>query len=142
MPGATDLATVFRDTDYRVRLAGGGHASIRIGRPLPPALRPLVAADTHWAFVTAWNPRARYRPRAANRTAQRALLEALRAAPGTERILAGIGIGRDWREPGLFAIGTPLAVLDALLRRFDQVAMVVGVGHDNAGLHWNDAIAP
>jgi nucleotide-binding universal stress UspA family protein len=121
------LLAAYRATDYRVRLPRGGWASIRVGEALPDALGPLVG-DRPWSFVTAWNPRSRPMPRAANRQAQRALLAALRERSDVALIRAGIGAGSDWREPSLFVVGPGPDAMDTLALRFDQNAYVHGHG--------------
>lgn len=121
------LLAAYLATDYRVRLRRGGWASIRIGEALPVALAAWV--DGHpWSFVTAWNPGSRHLPRAANRKAQHALLVSLRGCPETVLVAAGVGVGADWREASLFAVGPSMAAMDALARRFGQNAYVHGCG--------------
>ncbi|GAP67241.1 hypothetical protein MBSD_n2558 [Mizugakiibacter sediminis] len=134
MPASEALRRAWLATQYRVRLPRGGYAAIRIGAPLPAALRPLlVAEDEPWGFITAWNPRAQARGRAANRAAQRALLQALRERGA--RLRAGTGVGADgWREPSLFALGIDFDALDALAARFEQAAIVRGRGGGRAEL--------
>ena len=123
------LLAAYLATDYRVRLARGGWASIRIDAPLPAALAALTGARP-WGFLTAWNPGSSPCPRQHNRQAQRALLAALRELPGTAAIRAGIGVGPDidgsWREASLFVTGPAVPALDALARRFGQNAYVHG----------------
>lgn len=125
------LLAAYLATEYRVRLPQGRWATIRIGEPLPPALRTL-AGDLPWAFITAWNPGSSPRPRAWNRQAQRALLASLRALAEVRAIRAGIGVGAEWRESSLFVTGAGSAALDALARRHVQHAYV----------HGRDALAP
>lgn len=117
------LLAAYLATDYRVRLARGGWASIRVGAPLPAALAALTG-ERPWGFLTAWNPASSPLPRQQNRQAQRALLAALRELPGTVEIRAGVGIDAGWREASLFVIGPGVAALDALARRFGQHAYV------------------
>jgi hypothetical protein len=136
------LSDIYLRSEYRVRLARGGYASIRIHRALPTALASyLPEADAPWGFITAWNPRSTPQPRATNRAAQRRLLAALRAQVPDARVCAGVGVadgvdtaGRRWREPSLFAAGVPFAVLDALMLRFGQHAIVRGAGTGSAEL--------
>lgn len=132
------LLAAYRHTDYRVRLAAGGHASIRIGQPLPALLGALLAdAAEGWLLITAWNPASRPQPRAMNRLAQRDLCAALRAA-GARCLHASVGVGASgWREPSLFAIGPSAAAAEVLMRRFGQNAVVRGVGTGPAQLAFN-----
>jgi hypothetical protein len=128
------LLAAYRGTDYRVRLAGGGHASIRIGHPLPATLSAW--ADGHpWGYITAWNPRSQPHSRTRNRQSQRMLLAALRELPSTRLIAAGVGVGTDgWNEPSLFVVGPSTGQLDTLARRFGQHGYVCGLGDGAAEL--------
>lgn len=133
MPLPEAIWRAWRETDYRVRLARGGCAVIRVGQPLPAALRGFLhGPDEPWGFVTAWNPVSVAQPRFANRMRQRELRDVLRAQGF--RFLAGAGVGPDgWREPSLFVCGIDFDTLDALSRRFRQAAIVRGGGE--AELH-------
>ncbi|TAM57903.1 MAG: DUF3293 domain-containing protein [Rhodanobacter sp.] len=126
---------MFQATDYRVRLPRGGWATIRIGEPLPAALR-VLAGTQPWGFVTAWNPRAQACSRQRNRHAQRQLLAALRASPGCVAIRPALGVGDRWREPSLFLIGLDTAALDVLAARHGQLAYVHGEAGGPARLRW------
>lgn len=129
------LLAAYRATEYRVRLARGGHAVIHIDRPLPPELRSLAQA-LPWGFITAWNPRSKSISRADNRLAQWALLAHLRALPETVAIRPGAGVAGDgrWQEPSFWVIGPTTASFDALAHRFDQWGYVHGVGASPAQL--------
>lgn len=140
MPPA-DLVDAYGRTDYRVRLAWDDYATIRVGKPLPEALQVLLPdVDAPWGFITAWNPYSEERPCAANRAAQRRLRDALRMQAPTSRISAGIGVGavdadgKQWREPSLFVAGASFELLDALMLRFGQHAIVRGAGNSLAQL--------
>jgi hypothetical protein len=136
MPIPPDTLRNFLDTDYRVRLPQGGWAVIRIGEPLPRALKGYLDDErTPWGFITAWNPFARPASRARNRTAQRELLSALREFGTTPRAGVGVGKGQEkWREPSLFVTGLDFDAMDALGRRFEQAAIVRGIGSRKAEL--------
>ncbi|AIF47685.1 DUF3293 domain-containing protein [Dyella japonica] len=123
------LLAAYRATDYRVRLARGGWATIRIDQPLPPALGAL-AEDHPWGFITAWNPRSEPSPRPRNRAALRDLLIALRVLPETVAIRPARGVGSDgqWKEPSLWVVGPDVSTLDPLARRFRQIGYVHGQG--------------
>ena len=127
------LRRAWLETGYRVRLPRGGSAVIRIGEPLPRALHDFLRDESEpWGFITAWNPRAQIAPRSFNRARQRELRNALRAS--NARCRAGIGVGREWREPSLFVAGLDFEMLDALARRFGQAAIVRGTGFGIAEL--------
>lgn len=122
-----ELIAAYQATDYRVRLARGGHASIRLDQPLPAELLHLVG-NHHWGFITAWNPKSQPTARQQNRLAQQRLLRALRDCPSTVSLWPAIGVGDEgwWREPSLFVVGPQLDQLDPLARRFGQHAYVHG----------------
>ena len=128
------LLAGYRGTDYRVRLGGGGYASIHIGHPPPASLAGHVKGQP-WGFITAWNPRSQPRLRSQNRQAQRSLLQALRELPATRLIMAGVGVGNDgWREGSLFVAGPGTEQLDLLALRFGQHGYVHGDGDQAAQL--------
>lgn len=127
------LIAAYRDTDYRVRLARGGFASIRVDAPVPALLGRLVGPNS-WAFVTAWNPGSQPRPRRQNHLAQQALLATLRKLPSILAIHPALGVGEDWREPSLFIVGPGLAETDALAQQFQQNAYVHGLAGGYARL--------
>lgn len=128
------LLVAYRATAYRVRLAGGGSATIRVGHPPPIALQALIGRFT-WGFITAWNPGSQPAPAAINRRGQRGLFDALRGLPETVSIHPGCGVGTSgWREPSLFVVGPTMEALDILARRYRQNAYVQGCGHAAAQL--------
>jgi hypothetical protein len=129
------FAAAYAATDYRVRLPRGGWATIRISEPLPEALDKLAGAQP-WGFITAWNPHGLQRNRLANRLAQRQLVAALKALPSTVAILPAIGIGSEWREPSLFAIGPGTGLLDSLAMLHEQLAWIHDDGRGMACLRW------
>lgn len=132
-----ELIAAYQATDYRVRLARGGYASISIDRPLPAELVSLVG-DHAWGFITAWNPASQPHSRQSNRQAQQRLLRALRGGPGTVAVHAAMGVGGDgrWREPSLFVVGPDVRQLDPLALRFGQNAYLHGRGDGLARLRW------
>lgn len=143
MPAPHPLEELFRHADYRVRLACGGYASIRVGEPLPAPLPGLLPADdAGWGFITAWNPRGESRDPMTNRMAQRDLRDALRREHAGVRLHAGVGTLGDWREPSLFVAGIGIQALDALMLRYDQLAVVHGYAGERAQLRWSPILAP
>lgn len=121
------LLAAYQATDYRVRLARGGCAVIRIGQRLPASLASL-AQDRPWGFITAWNPRSQVVSIAQNRAAQRQLLGALRTLAGTALIRPAVGaaVTGAWREPSLWVVGPDIERLDPLAIRFGQFGYVHG----------------
>jgi len=127
------LIAVYRNTDYRVRLAQGGWASIHVDAALPAPLHALIGKHS-WAFITAWNPGSQAQSHAQNHAAQQALLAALRGLHRTIRIQPGIGVGGEWREASFFVVGPELADIDALAQQFRQNAYVHGLANGYARL--------
>lgn len=138
MPISSQKQRAFRDTEYRVRLRHGGSAVIRIGEPLPVALHHLLRdARNPWGFITAWNPFAQQISLARNRVRQRELLAILREHRAQWRPALGKSVGdhqKRWREPSVFVTGLDFATLDTLGRRFEQAAIVRGIGREPAEL--------
>ncbi|MBB6182986.1 DUF3293 domain-containing protein [Oleiagrimonas soli] len=138
MPTSHPLHEIFHRTSYRVRLRRGGVAVIRVGESLPPALlNTLPESDTPWGFITACNPRGQTRPRESNRRAMHMLRNALREQAPNARLCAACGALGSWREPSLFVVDASHSVLDQLMQRFDQLAIVRGRGASPAELHWS-----
>ncbi|MGA0585771.1 DUF3293 domain-containing protein [Dyella sp. KRB-257] len=134
------LLAAYLATDYRIRLPAGGCASLRIGAPMPDALRQLTG-DAAWGVITAWNPRSQPMPKAWNRRAQRALLADLRQREDIAGIHAAVGVGVDgWREPSLLVIGPDAASLRSLCARLHQHAFVAGEGGTPPRLCWTGDI--
>ena len=128
-----DLLKAYCRSAYRVRLASGGAATIRIGEPLPVALRPL-AGNRDWGFFTAWNPHSRPQTPVANREAQRRLLADLRADASLD-VHPALGKGTDgWREPSFWIVGIAPDALERLGDRYGQNAWLVGHGAGAAEL--------
>lgn len=132
-----DLLKAYCRSAYRVRLPSGGAAVMRIGEPLPVALRPL-AGNRDWGFLTAWNPRSQPQSPAANRQAQRRLLADLRAERGLV-IHPALGIGTDgWREPSFWIVGIDADALERLGERYGQIGWLQGHGTAAAQLRLRD----
>ncbi|WP_109125930.1 DUF3293 domain-containing protein [Dyella sp. C11] len=121
------LLAAYRATAYRVRLARGGWATIRIGQPLPPVLDALTR-QLPWGFITAWNPRSQPASLMENRSALRNMLTALRALPDVALIQPAVGVATTppWREPSLWVVGPGTGECDALAVRFGQLGYIHG----------------
>ena len=127
------LLDAYRRSEYRVRLARGGAAVIRVGEPLPPALRAL-AGDRGWGFLTAWNPGSQPQSATDNRAAERRLLADVGALPGVV-IHPAYGVGTDgWREPSFWLVGIERTTLEELGQRYRQRAWLYGVNNGPAQL--------
>jgi len=128
-----ELLKAYCRSAYRVRLSRGGAATIRIGEPLPVALRPL-AGNRDWGFFTAWNPRSRPQPPKVNRDAQRRLLADLRADASLD-VHPALGKGtKGWREPSFWVVGIGPDALERLGDRYGQNAWLFGHGAGAAEL--------
>ena len=127
------LLDTYRRADYRVRLAQGGWASIRVDTPVPAALAALIGPHG-WAFITAWNPFSQRQSRRQNHAAQQSLLLALRKLASLIAIRPAVGVGGGWCEPSLFVVGPAPAELDALAQQFRQNAYVHGLADGHARL--------
>lgn len=135
MPLPESIRRAWTESEYRVRLPSGGHATIRCGLPLPaPLLALLKSPADPWGFITAWNPAGVSLPNSTNHIRQRRLRDELKA--DRHHFHAGIGIGpAHWREPSLFVPGMTYAQLDAMARLFGQLGVVRGSGERPAELH-------
>lgn len=122
-----ELLKAYCRSAYRVRLPPGGAATIRIGEPLPVALRSF-AGNRDWGFFTAWNPRSQPQSPEANRKAQRRLLADLRADAALA-IHPALGLGTEgWREPSFWIVGIAPDALERLGERYGQNAWLFGHG--------------
>jgi hypothetical protein len=119
------LLEAYLRSEYRVRLSRGGAAVIRVGEPLPQALRGL-AGDREWGFLTAWNPGSQPQAATTNRAAERRLLADVQALSGVA-IHPAYGVGTDgWREPSFWLVGIERSALDELGRCYRQRAWLYG----------------
>lgn len=129
------LLHAYRRTAYRVRLGTGGTATVRVGEPLPAALRPL-AGERDWGYFTAWNPCSEPQSPKVNREAQRRLLADLRAERGLD-IHPALGVGANgWREPSFWIVGIAPGTLERLGERYRQNAWLAGRGAGAAALRF------
>lgn len=99
-------------------------------------------AHSPWAFLTAWNPHSHRLSTRDNRRRQRQLLHQLRSAAPHANIHAGVGVGaadasgQRWREHSLFVVDVTRELLQDLMQRYQQNAMVYGTGDSVAHLLW------
>jgi hypothetical protein len=141
MPMHHPLKEVFTRTAYRVRLASGGCATIRVGESLPTALLALLpGTDSPWGFITACNPHGQTRPHTFNRRAMRALYRTLRTHVPETCLHGGCGVLGKWREPSLFVTGADFGMLDELMLHFNQLCFVRGRGSEPAALRWSPGL--
>ncbi len=125
-----ELLQLYRRTHYRVALADGTLAALRIGATPPPDIADWIGADGFAVYLTACNPHSRLLSDEDNRQRLSELDERLRDAGA--RLLAGSASIPDetWAEPSRLVAGIGLDRLDALARAFEQNASVrARVGH-------------
>jgi hypothetical protein len=111
------LLEAYAATTWRIRSAGGSRV-VRIGQPSPLS---------HCGILTAHNPASRLLPRAANRTANRRLLQRLQRLSAS--VCPAVALGLDpgdrlWREPGFAVRDVPLGELVRIGASFGQNAIV------------------
>ncbi|RKH63332.1 DUF3293 domain-containing protein [Corallococcus llansteffanensis] len=122
------LSKAFQATAYVVRphpLVGGVKHVLRVDAA-HPVLDAALAAHGHttWAFVTAWNPRARPRSPRTNAGLQRTLRGLLEARGQPSVPAVGVAEDRSWFEESLFVPGLSRDEAWRLGRLFDQEAVL------------------
>ncbi|NCT68252.1 MAG: DUF3293 domain-containing protein [Rhodanobacteraceae bacterium] len=128
------LLAAYRATHYEVFLPDGTSATIHVGQPPPHAVATWLGAAPFAAFLTACNPHSHALPEEENRQRLDALRRRLQAHAC--RLLDGVGHlpGETWHEPSLLVAGLTFADVDALVREFDQNAVVIVHAHGVARL--------
>ena len=97
-----------------------------------PGSAPTWAAPgQRWAILTAWNPHGERRGRLQNVAAQAQLLAEVAAWPH----LTGVNGQGQWAEQSALVLGLGLSEAVKLGRRYQQAALVWGVGQ-RAALVW------
>ena len=129
------LPDVYRATTYTARTPRG-ELRLRVGRRDEMLDALMHDGDaTHWAFVTAWNPRSRPTDEAANDRALERLRREIEAHGWS--YYEGEGASDDGRwpaEPSFLVVGPARDEAVDLGRRYEQNAVVVGVRGGPAGL--------
>lgn len=134
------LSQAFQATGYVVHphpLVGGVKRVLRAGA-VHPGLDAALTAHGHtaWAFVTAWNPRARTRSPRTNEGLQRALRGLLEARGQPAVPAVGVAEDRSWFEESLFVPGLARDEAWRLGGLFDQEAVLWGRVGGVAELLW------
>ena len=114
------LLQAYLEADYRWELDGAWHG-IRVARTAPD-LEAAFPQATRFCLLTAWNPQSQPQPEAANRAADDALHAVLLASGLPYRPGFSSAANRSWREPSWLVVDLDEDTLDALARRFDQLA--------------------
>jgi hypothetical protein len=124
------LHGAFTATGYVVRahpLVGGRKHVLRVGAPHPDLDAALAAHGyTCWAFLTAWNPRAKPRPLHVNARRQRSLVALLDSRSLQHLSAVGVADDRGWAEESLFIPGLTHAEARRIGHLFDQEALLWG----------------
>jgi hypothetical protein len=119
--------TLYRETNYDVRLPGGARATLRIGRPVPESLRSWTRHDWPLFFVSACNPSSKKLTAIENRNRTRALMENLDRSRTRRLIGVGHMVHQPWREPSFLVAGLSIELADHLAVAFAQNAIVIAV---------------
>lgn len=123
-----ELREAYRQTSYIVEVSHTREITLRIGEQSRALDQLLRARDaSHWAFVTAYNPRSTSLANEVNEERHQQLLRRTRAM--NYEVLPGRGKGDDatWpAEKSLFIFGITPNVAQELGREFEQNAVVVG----------------
>ena len=118
----TALVQAYLAADYRWELDGQWYP-MPIGARADELERAFPQARSY-GLLSAWNPQSVERPDAENR-AEDELLNAALAATGLPfRAAFSSARNRAWREPSWIVMDLPAPELDALARRFGQLATV------------------
>jgi hypothetical protein len=123
----TQLLDIYRATSYDVRLPGGARTSLRIGKPVPEALRLWVRRDWPLLFISACNPHSKQLAADDNRDRSRTLLDRLDRSHLRRLVGVGRATDRAWREASFLVAGLSLEAADRLAVEFGQNAIVVAI---------------
>ena len=119
------LLTLYRASRYDALLPDGGTLSLRIGERPPQSLFDWMGDLALSAYLTACNPHSMALTAAQNARRMNALLQELDAAGIAYLRGDGHLPGETWREPSVLVKGLDLAAVDALVRRYEQNAILV-----------------
>jgi hypothetical protein len=124
---ASPLLDAYRRTVYTIYEQGRATRFVPDRRSV--ALERLLARHhvREAAYLSAFNPESKPTSRAANRRAQRRLIDLL--VRRGYRVLRGVGTAKDggWKEEGVLAIGLPRRPAARIGRAFRQNAMLTCV---------------
>jgi dTDP-4-amino-4,6-dideoxy-D-glucose acyltransferase len=133
-----DLAAAYRKTSYVVDAPAAAGFAIRIGEPCPTLDELLERTGTsHWAFITACNPRSEPLSVAENAARMERLREMIER--GGHAFLSGAGVPDEagWSlEPSFLVLGITEEAAAAIGRLFEQHAILVGKRGAAAALLW------
>lgn len=132
------LETAFLNTNYFVEQDEGGSILIRVGEPNANLDELLRGHGVNaWAFVTAYNPFGQQTSDADNDRRHAELCGEL-AKLGIKFLLGcGESVEKDWPpERSVLALGLDKEASIELGRKFEQLAIVVGVLGGRSKLEW------
>ncbi len=115
-----ELVRAYLAAEYRWKL-DGDWLNLYLGEPAPAVARRFPDA-AQFALLSAWNPYSIERPESANHAADDALQQELLETGRVFRPTFSSAVNRSWREPGWLVIDLPVVELDALSRRYGQLA--------------------
>jgi uncharacterized protein DUF3293 len=119
------LLALYRESHYDVALPDGGTATIRVSAPLPEPVLRWIGRDCVAVYMTACNPHSQSLPAAENEQRLERLRARLRERGCAFLEGAGHVPGESWREPSLLIRGIDDAVIDGLVREYEQNAVLV-----------------
>lgn len=124
------LVTAYRNSVYVLRpcaLSGGEALTFKVGVAEPTLEARLARAGvSHWAFLTAWNPRSQKTSREENLARQHRLVAELTARGFHPLPAEGRAEDGAWSEESLFVPGMNRVQARELGRAWEQNAVVVG----------------
>lgn len=115
-----ELVRAYLAAEYRWEL-DGDWLNLRIGEPAREVARRYPDAG-QFSLLSAWNPCSIERLEAANRAADDALQQDLLDSGRVFRAAFSSAANRSWREPSWLVVDLPMDELDALSRRYGQLA--------------------
>jgi hypothetical protein len=123
-PISADTIAAYKSTRFEVTLPNGAVAVVKVGQPLPAALKAAIGEGHSVSIVTAWNPFSTMLKDDANESRNTALKSDL-SRRGLQTLPA---IGRDahspWSELSFAVLDVDRASLNELLVTHEQNAVV------------------
>lgn len=115
-----ELTRAYLAAEYRWVL-DGDWLNLYLGEPAPAIARRFPDA-AQFALLSAWNPYSIERPKSVNHAADDAMQQELLESGRVFRPAFSSAVNRSWREPSWLVVDLPVVELDALSRRYGQLA--------------------
>ena len=115
-----ELTRAYLAAEYRWEW-DGDWLNLYLGEPTPAIARRFPDA-AQFGLLSAWNPYSIERPESVNHAADDALQQDLLDSGRVFRPAFSSAVNRSWREPSWLVIDCPFVELDALSRRYGQLA--------------------